>query len=313
MRILFVAMSDSIHTARWINQLEGQGWDLHLFPSLDVGATHPDLKKVTVYHSFYTRQQEHGRAAIDPTVKLRGIPVLSPRPYHAAFAARIAMGVVRPNRRADQLRRLVKKLRPDIIHSMEIQAAGYLTLAARERYQGEFPPWIVTNWGSDIYLFGRLAAHAERIKSVLAACTHYSCECQRDVGAGQGVRFQGRGAARPAEHRRVQPGARGAARGRCAALEAPDDPAQGLHGLGRPGPGGAACRRALRRGPAGVPGGDIRGDEGAGSAGCGDGGRGQGGGGAGVPVDRHTGAGDRVAARTRRCWAGTGRPGRTWG
>ena len=32
MRVLFVAMADSIHTARWIRQLQGQGWDLHLFP-----------------------------------------------------------------------------------------------------------------------------------------------------------------------------------------------------------------------------------------------------------------------------------------
>ena len=117
--------------------------------------------------------------------------MLSPRPYHAAFAARMAMGVVRPNRRADQLRRLVKRLRPDIIHSMDIEAAGYLTLAAREGYRGGFPPWIVTNWGSDIYLFGRLAAHAERIKSVLAACTHYSCECQRDVELAREYGFKG--------------------------------------------------------------------------------------------------------------------------
>ena len=191
MRILFVAMSDSIHTARWINQLEGQGWDLHLFPSVDYGVTHPGLRNVTVYHSFYARPPGRGPAAADPTVKLRGIPVLSPHPQHAALAARMAMGLLRPDRRAGQLRRLVRKLRPDIIHSMEIQGAGYLTLAARQGIEDHFPPWIVTNWGSDIYLFGRLAAHAERIRSVLAACTHYSCECQRDVDLAREYGFRG--------------------------------------------------------------------------------------------------------------------------
>ncbi len=191
MRILFVAMSDSIHTARWISQLRGQGWDLHLFPSVDFGLTHPDLREVTVYHSFYARPPGRGRAGLDPTVKLRGMPVLSPYPQQAAFAAGTALGLARPGRRADQLRRLVKRLRPDIIHSMEIQAAGYLTLAARKGIEDRFPPWIVTNWGSDIYLFGRLAAHADRIRSVLAACTHYSCECQRDVDLAREYGFKG--------------------------------------------------------------------------------------------------------------------------
>jgi len=32
MRILFVGLSQSIHTARWIDQITDQGWDLHLYP-----------------------------------------------------------------------------------------------------------------------------------------------------------------------------------------------------------------------------------------------------------------------------------------
>src|SRR5262249_5384184 len=44
-----------------------------------------------------------------------------------------------------------------------------------------FPPWIITNLGSDIYLFGRLAAHKERVRALLASCDYYTCECHRDV------------------------------------------------------------------------------------------------------------------------------------
>jgi len=54
--ILFVAMSGSIHTARWINQLEGHGWDIHLFPSLDQGVVHPELRAARVHHSVYARR-----------------------------------------------------------------------------------------------------------------------------------------------------------------------------------------------------------------------------------------------------------------
>ena len=64
-----------------------------------------------------------------------------------------------PSIRVRQLIRVIQKIRPDIVHSMEIQSAGYLTLEAKKILQGKFPPWIVTNWGSDIYLFGRLKDH----------------------------------------------------------------------------------------------------------------------------------------------------------
>jgi hypothetical protein len=183
LRILFVAMADSVHTARWISQIDDQGWDIHLFPSIDRGVTHPDLKNITVHHSFYGRQQNRDR-----TVKLRGLPVIS---EDIAFIGRGGFKRILPNYRVLQLKKLIKSLRPDIIHSIEIQAAGYLTLEVRKQYVGPFPPWIVTNWGSDIYLFGRLAEHVDKIKAVLAACDYYSCECQRDVHLAKQMELKG--------------------------------------------------------------------------------------------------------------------------
>jgi glycosyltransferase involved in cell wall biosynthesis len=82
-------------------------------------------------------------------------------------------------------------LKPDIVHSLEIQHAGYLTLDVRNRLGGRFPHWVVTNWGSDIYLFGRLAEHKEKIKAVLTACDYYSCECQRDVHLAKQMGLRG--------------------------------------------------------------------------------------------------------------------------
>src|SRR5207244_623486 len=47
MRVLFVAMAHSVHTARWIAQLRGRGWDLHLFP-VESARLHPELHDVTL-------------------------------------------------------------------------------------------------------------------------------------------------------------------------------------------------------------------------------------------------------------------------
>lgn len=96
--------------------------------------------------------------------------------------------------RAAWLARVIKKVKPDLVHSLEFQHAGYLTLAARELLSREglkFPTWAVTNWGSDIYLFGRLPEHAPRIRSILAACDYYHCECHRDVDLARSLGLKG--------------------------------------------------------------------------------------------------------------------------
>jgi hypothetical protein len=184
-RILLVAMSNSIHTARWISQFSDRGWDVHLFPSIDFWVdVHPELRDVTVYHSGY-RQQKSFQAG----VVFRGV----------SFGHRLADVYRRrvakqeePHYRVLQLAKLLDRLRPDIVHSLEIQHAGYLTYEARKLSRGPFPPWIVTNWGSDIYLFGRLAEHAPRIREVLSTCDYYSCECLRDISLAKSFGLRGK-------------------------------------------------------------------------------------------------------------------------
>ena len=147
MKILFVAMSESIHTARWINQIADQGWEIHLFPSIDYGITHPDLRNVSIYHSTYRIRKNS-----NPHVKYYGYPVFSTR--LARFVRQITKKIS-PDYRANQLIKLISEIKPDIIHSMEFQSAGYLTLKVKNMYANKFPLWIAANWGSDIYYFNR--------------------------------------------------------------------------------------------------------------------------------------------------------------
>lgn len=172
MKILIVAMAHSIHAARWISQISDMGWDIHLFPSYDTGDIHASMKNLVIHPSFYSRNKT-GRMN-----DYRGIPL-----YYRKME-NMGKALIRkffPLYRVFQLAELIKRLRPDVIHSMEFQQGCYLTLDAKKRIKGDFPPWIVSNWGSDIYLFGRLPEHKKRIKSVLSQCDYYHCECQRDV------------------------------------------------------------------------------------------------------------------------------------
>jgi hypothetical protein len=95
-----------------------------------------------------------------------------------------------PTAEPRRLAKLIQRLRPDVVHSLELQHAGELTLAARQQCD-VFPTWMVTNWGSDIDLFGRLPEHRRRLRQMLQACDVYTCECQRDVAAARALGFPG--------------------------------------------------------------------------------------------------------------------------
>ena len=188
MRILLVTFSNSIHVVRWVNQISGQGWDIHLFPSWEY-EIHPDLQNVTV-HDFRTRPlnlQESVQLA--GTWKFPGGFKLANRLMNRLGLSQLISGV--DTDRGKRLAQVIKRLKPDIVHSLEIQHGGYLTLEAKKLLGDSHPPWIVTNWGSDIFYFGHIPEHAPRIRSVLEQCDFYSCECHRDVKLGRQFGFTG--------------------------------------------------------------------------------------------------------------------------
>jgi glycosyltransferase involved in cell wall biosynthesis len=190
MKILFVAMSNSIHTSRWIGQIANQGWDIHVFPSIDFGDTHPELRNVTIYHSIYGKKKNKNTA-----VRLKGSPVFS---NALAWAGRWIIKYLNLQYRRDRLIQLIEEIKPDIIHSLEFQNGGYLVLDAKREFlkrhinQEKFPPWIATNWGSDLYYFSRFSEHKEKIKEILEQCDYYSCECGRDIDLAKKLGFQGK-------------------------------------------------------------------------------------------------------------------------
>jgi glycosyltransferase involved in cell wall biosynthesis len=86
---------------------------------------------------------------------------------------------------------LIETLKPDLVHSLEFQHAGYLALEARKRIGHKFPTWIATNWGADIHYFCRFHEHATKIRDLLEHCDYYSCETERDVRLGRQFGFTG--------------------------------------------------------------------------------------------------------------------------
>jgi L-malate glycosyltransferase len=117
MKICYIAGGTSIHTQRWINYFARKGHEVHLISYLFPAN----------YDGFDTRVQIH------PLV------VLLPRVWKVS---RYFSGSLWPF----QVRRMVNKIKPDILHSHYVTTYGYLGAISR------FHPLVLSAWGSDVLI-----------------------------------------------------------------------------------------------------------------------------------------------------------------
>ncbi len=175
-------MTESIHLAKWVALVDCASHDLLLFPSTSY-RYHARLSQLRsrILMPFYSR----GRLSA----------------LWGSLVGRVLLKILRLStkplnyeKRSRDLAMAIRRYKPDLIHSMETQHAGYLVLETKERYFKDtgFPKWLHTNWGSDIYLFGRLEAHETKIRKILSDCDFYSCECKRDIDLARRYGFTGK-------------------------------------------------------------------------------------------------------------------------
>lgn len=145
LKIVLLAGVSSIHTTRWANALADRGHDIHLIT------------------------QHRGGDVISENVKVHYLPFKGNKGYFLNVPF---------------LKMLLKKLKPDLLHTH--YASGYGTLG---RLSG-FHPYLLSVWGSDVYdfpyespfkirLLQKNLRAADRIAStshVMAQQTHKICE-----------------------------------------------------------------------------------------------------------------------------------------
>jgi hypothetical protein len=155
-RIVVVGFVESVHMARYLQLLEGTGWEVHLVGSSNAISRHPELPEIAVYPST--------------SVAVPGEAGSGGEGVDWSFGAR-----------AELLGSVIDKVRPHVIHSHEIQHAGALVQRVKRQRGALGAKWLVTNWGSDIMWYGRGQLNAALIRSVLTSCDYYGSECHRDV------------------------------------------------------------------------------------------------------------------------------------
>jgi hypothetical protein len=165
-------MFDSVHIARWISQFKNANFTLILFPSSHFRNIHPSI----------LRAQSQNIHVIGGGKLSRTFGYLDSLATLRFFGGSVAMVM-----RRFYLKLTIKVLRPQVIHAIEIQHAGYLI----SDQVGSSHRRILTNWGSDIYYFMNFENHINRIKEALKWATHYSAECERDYKLASELGFSG--------------------------------------------------------------------------------------------------------------------------
>src|SRR6266576_6443150 len=104
-RILFVAMGDSPHAARWISQLEGLDWDVYLFPN--------EPRKIAPFTPLFEE--------LAPSTKIvDGWPTSV---FTPTLAAQLQFRKPGWDIQAKLLTRVIRRLRLDVVYSPAIQHA----------------------------------------------------------------------------------------------------------------------------------------------------------------------------------------------
>ena len=171
-KILIVAMADSVHTARWLEQFENSKDEFVFFPSSPHRRIHPKIVRLL--------------NASSP------MQISIPRGLSKTGLILAALDKFFNNRlRGVLLRRVIKQFKPNILHALECQGAGYITNEASKNLKSR-PFFILTQWGSDFYWYQRFPRHRKKLESLLLKVDLLVMECERDVSISRSLGYTGR-------------------------------------------------------------------------------------------------------------------------
>jgi hypothetical protein len=172
-KVLIVCMVDSIHVARWIGQFVDEDIDFVLFPSGPNRTIHREIKSLI-------------SAPAGQNATFRIVPLSGQFSVPLWILDRLLGDALR----GWLLRMAVRKEKPDFIHALEFQHAGYIVERGLSNFSSS-ATLIVTNYGSDIYWFQNFPKHLKKIQSLLRLADRYSAECSRDYELAEKYGFHG--------------------------------------------------------------------------------------------------------------------------
>ncbi|QXP69648.1 glycosyltransferase [Polaribacter sp. R2A056_3_33] len=170
MKILFVCLQ-YIHAARWINQLKDTEHEIYVFDCLD-RPIHKDLLWTNNITGWSKRKVPYLKGEYFLEKKMPSV-FNKIEPYLKVTAS-------------EKLEALIKELKPDLVHSLEMQSQTYPLLKVRKKIHFK---WAYFSWGSDLYLYQNEKKHQQKIKQVLFNLNYLFVDNHRDIDIAKKLGF----------------------------------------------------------------------------------------------------------------------------
>ena len=179
--LLMVCFPVSVHSQRWVSMLAGSGYRVVVFPSVlqdycgefefaGVVATREAAERYPAGSILRYDDSRIESVAASATERRVGYVPLKSAVHVGAHLLSSP----------DSLLSAIDNLRPDILHTLELQHAGYVGLEARLRRPDDFPIWIASGWGSDTFLYRKLPEHLDRLQTMARVLDGFHSDCARD-------------------------------------------------------------------------------------------------------------------------------------
>jgi len=174
-KLLIIGMADSVHLANWLQNMSGLPFEVTLVSSSPHRRVHPKTLELM--------------GPSNQRVMRLNMPNWSMRFGLLLWMVDRLLG---ERLRGLLVRNLIRTLKPDLIHVVEFQNAGYILLQALSKpVTSERPKIMSSNYGSDIYWFQRFSRHKSKISALLKMSDFYTSECQRDIALAKELGFMG--------------------------------------------------------------------------------------------------------------------------
>lgn len=165
----------SVHVIRWIENLNDTNHEIYWFDVLGKGKlqTIYEIKQFTNWRKRkipYIKGEYWLSKNVSKTYKFLK-PFLETTPNEA-------------------LEKIILELKPDLIHSFEMQSCSYPILETMLKFSKI--KWIYSCWGSDLYFYSKLSDHRAKIEQVLNRIDYLITDCNRDLDIALQNGFQGK-------------------------------------------------------------------------------------------------------------------------
>jgi glycosyltransferase involved in cell wall biosynthesis len=167
----------SIHVNRWVENLKFSRHDIYWFDVMARGSLNtPLIPKEKQFVDWRKRKLRY----------IKGEYFLSKK--MPVFFSKVQP--VLEITAAEYLEYILKMIKPDLVHSFELQSCSFPILKTMKKYPDL--KWVYSCWGSDLYYYSKFKNELKKIKSVLNRVDYLIADCYRDQKLSIEFGFKGK-------------------------------------------------------------------------------------------------------------------------